>query len=477
MGGMTTTPGSERHDATTHGFTGISDQNQLNPLFARAGEATDFPLNMLPPGESLPETAYQVVHDEAMLDGNSRLNLATFVGTWMDPLANKLYSETADKNMVDKDEYPQTAAIETRCWKMIATLWNAPDAEGAIGTSTIGSSEACMLGGLALKRRWQQARRAAGLSTEKPNLVLSSAVQVCWEKFCNYWDVEPRYVPISDEHKCLDGFELEKYVDENTIGVVAIMGVTYTGVYEPVAQIAEALDRIQAETGLDIPIHVDGASGGMIAPFLQPELAWDFRVERVASISTSAHKYGLVYPGLGWVVWRTVGDLPADLVFDVTYLGGHMPSFALNFSRPGAQVLLQYYLFLRLGWDGYYKVQKASQDVAVYLAGEIAKMPAFDLWNDGTDIPVFAWQLTKGYTDKWNLYHLSERLRLKGWLIPAYPMPDNLTDVVVQRIVVRNGLSRNLAESLVKDITDAVAYLDALESPMPTEGLVTSFTH
>jgi glutamate decarboxylase len=334
-----------------------------------------------------------------------------------------------------------------------------------------------MLGGLALKRRWQLARRAAGKPTDKPNLILSSAVQVCWEKFCNYWDVEPRYVPITDEHKCLDGHELEKYVDENTIGVVAIMGVTYTGVYEPVAEIAKALDRIQNDTGLDIPIHVDGASGGMIAPFLQPKLEWDFRVERVASISTSAHKYGLVYPGLGWVVWRTVADLPSELVFDVTYLGGHMPSFALNFSRPGAQVLLQYYLFLRLGWDGYYKVQKASQDVAVYLAGEIAKMPAFDLWNDGTDIPVFAWQLTKGYTDKWNLYHLSERLRLKGWLIPAYPMPDNLSDVVVQRIVVRNGLSRNLAESLVVDITEAVAYLDALESPMPTEGLVTSFTH
>jgi glutamate decarboxylase len=477
MARMTTSRGSERPSESTHGFSGIGDQNQLNPLFARAGEATDFPLNMLPPGESLPETAYQVVHDEAMLDGNSRLNLATFVGTWMDPHADRLYSETADKNMVDKDEYPQTAAIETRCWKMIATLWNAPDTENAIGTSTIGSSEACMLGGLALKRRWQQARRAAGLSTEKPNLVLSSAVQVCWEKFCNYWDVEPRYVPITDEHKCLDGHDLDTYVDENTIGVVAIMGVTYTGVYEPVAQIAQALDRIQAATGLDIPIHVDGASGGMIAPFLQPELEWDFRVERVASISTSAHKYGLVYPGLGWVVWRTVGDLPADLVFDVTYLGGHMPSFALNFSRPGAQVLLQYYLFLRLGWDGYYKVQKASQDVAVYLAGAIAKMPAFDLWNDGTDIPVFAWQLTKGYTDKWNLYHLSERLRLKGWLIPAYPMPDDLADVVVQRIVVRNGLSRNLAESLVVDIQEAVAYLDALESPMPTEGLVSSFTH
>ncbi|WP_137843493.1 glutamate decarboxylase [Microbacterium sp. 2FI] len=474
---MTTTPHTPRRHDPAHAFTGIGDQNQLNPLFARIGEATDFPLNTLPPGESLPETAYQIVHDEAMLDGNSRLNLATFVGTWMDPQANQLYSETADKNMIDKDEYPQTAAIETRCWKMLASLWNAPDAEKAVGTSTIGSSEACMLGGLALKRRWQHSRRSAGLSTDRPNLVLSSAVQVCWEKFCNYWDVEARYVPISREHGCLDGFELEKYVDENTIGVVAIMGVTYTGVYEPVAKIAAALDRIEAETGLDIPIHVDGASGAMIAPFLQPDLEWDFRLERVASISTSAHKYGLVYPGLGWVVWRTTGDLPSDLVFDVTYLGGHMPTFALNFSRPGAQVLLQYYLFLRLGWDGYYRVQKASQDVAVFLARAIGEMPAFDLWNDGTDIPVFAWRLTEGYTQKWNLYHLSERLRLKGWLIPAYPMPDDLTDVVVQRIVVRNGLSRNLAESLLADIEEAVAYLDALESPMPTEGLVSTFTH
>ncbi|GAB3121026.1 glutamate decarboxylase [Glaciibacter psychrotolerans] len=464
-------------DQSSHAFTGISDSNQLNPLFARAGESTDFPLNTIPPGESLPETAYQVVHDEAMLDGNSRLNLATFVGTWMDPQAQQIYSESADKNLVDKDEYPQTAAIETRCWKMIATLWNAPDVETTIGTSTIGSSEACMLGGLALKRRWQQARRADGKSTEKPNLVLSSAVQVCWEKFCNYWDVEARYVPISDEHRVLDGSDLKTYVDENTIGVVAIMGVTYTGMYEPVADIAAALDAIQAETGLDIPIHVDGASGGMIAPFLQPDLVWDFRLERVASISTSAHKYGLVYPGLGWVVWRTLDDLPRDLVFDVTYLGGHMPSFALNFSRPGAQVLLQYYLFLRLGYDGYYRVQKASQDVAVYLSGEIGKMPAFTLWNEGTDIPVFAWQLTKGHTDRWNLYHLSERLRIKGWLIPAYPMPDNISEMVVQRIVVRNGLSRNLAESLILDIQEAVDYLDALESPMPTEGLISTFTH
>ncbi|MBD7950707.1 MULTISPECIES: glutamate decarboxylase [Oerskovia] len=449
----------------------------LNPLFARPGEATELPRNVLPAGESLPETAYQIVHDEAMLDGNARLNLATFVGTWMDPYAQRLYEETADKNMIDKDEYPATAAIETRCWKMLGALWNAPDPENTIGTSTIGSSEAAMLGGLALKRRWQHARRAAGKPTDRPNLVLSSAVQVCWEKFCNYWDVEARYVPISLEHKVLDGFELEKYVDENTIGVVAILGVTYTGMYEPVTEIAAALDRIQASTGLDVPIHVDGASGAMIAPFIQPELEWDFRVPRVVSINTSGHKYGLVYPGLGWVVWRDVASLPEDLVFRVSYLGGDMPTFALNFSRPGAQVLLQYYLFLRLGFDGYRKVQQASQDVALYLSGEIAKMPQFDLWNDGSDIPVFAWSIAQGHGRYWNLYHLSDRLRLKGWLVPAYPMPADLETLTVQRIVVRNGLSMDLAHSLIDDLRTEVDYLEALSGPMPVEGQHPGFHH
>jgi len=453
------------------------DTVELNPVFARPGEATSLPKFRLPDDEALPATAYQIVHDEAMLDGNARLNLATFVGTWMDEYASRLYIEAADKNMIDKDEYPQTAAVETRCWTMLADLWNAPDPEHTIGTSTIGSSEAAMLGGLALKRRWQHARRAAGKAADRPNLVLSSAVQVCWEKFCNYFEVEARYVPISLEHKVLDGFELEKYVDENTIGVVAIMGVTYTGMYEPVKQIAEALDRIQEATGNDVPIHVDGASGAMIAPFVQPDLEWDFRVARVASINTSGHKYGLVYPGLGWVVWRDLESLPEDLVFRVSYLGGDMPTFALNFSRPGAQVLLQYYLFIRLGRAGYTAVQKTSHDVALYLSGEIAKMPAFDLWNDGSDIPVFAWSLREGYTKNWNLYHLSDRLRTKGWLVPAYPMPDDLTDLTVQRIVVRNGFSHDLASAFLVDLREEVAYLDALTGPMPVEGSRSGFHH
>ncbi|MGY3564531.1 glutamate decarboxylase [Sinomonas sp. RB5] len=450
---------------------------ELNPLFSRPGEATEFPRFTLPAGESLPGTAYQVVHDDAMLDGNARLNLATFVGTWMEPEAARLYAETVDKNMIDKDEYPKTAEIEHRCWRMLADLWNAPEPEHAVGTSTIGSSEACMLAGLALKRRWQHGRRAAGKHAERPNLVMSSAVQVCWEKFCNYWDVEARYVPISHEHPVLDGHGLSEYVDENTIGVVAIMGVTYTGMYEPVAEISQALDEVQAATGLDVPIHVDGASGAMVAPFLAPELEWDFRLPRVASINTSGHKYGLVYPGLGWVVWRDAAALPEDLVFHVSYLGGDMPTFALNFSRPGAQVLLQYYLFLRLGFEGYRAVHAASRDVAGYLAREIGAMDPFELWNDGSDIPVFAWSLAPGHTQNWNLHHLSDRLRMNGWLVPAYPMPDGLADLTVQRIVVRNGFTRDLAESFLEDLRTAVAFLDSADTPFPDPEHGSAFHH
>ncbi|WGD38328.1 glutamate decarboxylase [Lysinibacter sp. HNR] len=453
------------------------DYVSVNPLFSRPGESSLASKFSLGEEGMLPETAYQIVHDETMLDGNARLNLATFVGTWMDPQAEKLYAESFDKNMIDKDEYPQTAAIEHYGWRIIADLWNAPNPEKALGTSTIGSSEACMLGGLALKRRWQQARRQAGKSTEKPNLIMSSSVQVCWEKFCNYWDVEPRYVPLSEEHRIFDGYNLAEYVDENTIGVVAILGVTYTGEYEPVLQIAQALDKIQQDTGLDIPIHVDAASGGMIAPFLQPDLLWDFRIPRVHSINTSAHKYGLVYPGLGWVVWRDEELLPEDLVFRVSYLGGDMPTFALNFSRPGAQVLLQFYLFLRLGREGYRAIQQASQDVALFLSKGISQNPAFQLWSDGSDIPVFAWRLREGHTKNWSLYDLSDRLRSRGWLVPAYPMPDNLNNITVQRIVVRNGMSMDLAVSLLNVINEEVAFLDQLSGPLPTRTTKPTFHH
>lgn len=457
--------------------TNIGDSLSLNSVFVRPGESTEFPKFELPAGQILPETAYQIVHDEAMLDGNARLNLATFVSTWMDDEAKKLYTETVDKNMIDKDEYPHTAAIENRCWRILADLWNAPDPARSIGTSTIGSSEACMLGGLALKRRWQHTRRRQGLPTDKPNLVLSSAVQVCWEKFCNYWDVEARYVPISEDHRVLDGHDLADYVDENTIGVVAIMGVTYTGMYEPVLQISQALDKIHKNTGLDLSIHVDGASGAMVAPFLQPELEWDFRVPRVASINTSGHKYGLVYPGVGWVVWRSAELLPEDLIFRVSYLGGDMPTFALNFSRPGAQVLLQYYQFLRLGFDGFRAVQGASRDIALFLSREIGKLEPFELWNDGSDIPVFAWRLRSGHERHWDLHQLSDRLRMSGWQVPTYPMPADLTEITVQRIVVRSGFSKDLAMDFLEDFREQVAYLESLSAPLPDQQPTPGYHH
>lgn len=457
--------------------TNIGDTLSLNPVFVRPGEATELPKFTIPDGMSLPETAYQIVHDEAMLDGNARLNLATFVSTWMDAEANKLYAETYDKNMIDKDEYPQTAAIEDRCWKIIADLWNAPDVDNAIGTSTIGSSEAAMLGGLALKRHWQARRRAEGKSTEKPNLVLSTAVQVCWEKFLNYFEVEPRWVPVSEEHFVFDGHDLENYVDENTIGVVAIMGVTYNGLYEPVKEISAKLDEIQEKTGLDVKIHVDGASGAMIAPFCQPDLEWDFRVPRVVSINTSGHKYGLVYPGLGWIIWRDTDALPESMVFHCSYLGGDMPTLALNFSRPGAQVLLQYYQFLRLGREGYRQVQQGSLDVAQYLSAAIAEIGPFELVSQGDTTPVFAWRLKAGHTDKWTLFDLSDRLRMKGWLVPAYPMADGLADMTLQRIVVRAGLSRDLADALLRDIEGEVDFLDQLSGPLPRELEGSHFHH
>ncbi|HWT32597.1 MAG TPA: glutamate decarboxylase [Microbacterium sp.] len=450
---------------------------QLIPVFDRLVRSDAIERNRLADQALLPETAYQVVHDEALLDGNARLNLATFVTTWMDDHANRIYAESFDKNMIDKDEYPSTAAVEEHCWRILADLWHAPQVDRAMGCSTTGSSEACMLGGLAFKRRWQHARKDAGKPADRPNLVMSSAVQVCWEKFCNYFDVEPRLVPVSEEHPVFDGHDLDKYVDENTIGVVAIMGVTYTGLYEPVLKIAAALDAIQDATGLDVPIHVDGASGGMVAPFLQTDLEWDFRVARVHSISTSAHKYGAVYPGLGWVVWRDEQWLPDDLVFRVNYLGGSMPTFALNFSRPGAQVLLQYYAFLRLGRAGFRAMQSGSRAVAEHLSSKIAGMGPFRLRSRGSDIPVFAWELDDSVERNWNLYHLSDRLRMRGWLVPTYPLPPDLEQVLVQRVVVRADFSRDMADKLLADIAAEVDYLDRLESPMPAEGQTPRFAH
>jgi glutamate decarboxylase len=451
---------------------------EINPVFV-SEESCVIPRYRLPERGVLPRTALQVVRDELILDGNARLNLATFVTTWMEPEAEALMAECSPKNMIDKDEYPQTAELEKRCVNILSSLWHAPSGGQATGCSTTGSSEACMLGGMALLWRWRQRRQAAGQDASKPNLVMGSNVQVCWEKFCRYWQVEPRYVPMVPGRLHLRGQEAAAKCDENTIGVVAIMGSTMDGSYEPVLEISQELDKLQAEQGCDVPVHVDGASGGFVAPFLQPDLEWDFRVPRVASINASGHKYGLVYPGVGWVMWRDAQALPEDLIFRVNYLGGEMPTFALNFSRPGAQVAAQYYNFVRLGHEGYRHVQQTCQDIAVHLSGQIAKIGPFELLTEGKDLPVFAFKLRDEVTS-YSVFDLSERLRMRGWQVPAYTFPADLTDMAVMRIVVRNGFSRDLANLLLDDFRLHVRVLEhhpQTQPPPEVQKMRQSFTH
>jgi glutamate decarboxylase len=372
--------------------------------------------------------------------------------------------------MIDKDEYPQTAELEERCVRMLARLWNAPG-EDAVGCSTVGSSEGCMLGGLALKRRWQ---RRTG-STARPNLVMGANVQVVWEKFCNYWDVEARLVPMEGDRFHLDGATAAERCDENTIGVVSILGSTFDGSYEPVAEIARALDDYERDSGNHVPIHVDAASGGMVAPFVDPELEWDFRLGRVASINASGHKYGLVYPGVGWVVWRDGDALPGELVFDVDYLGGNMPTFTLNFSRPGSQVAAQYFNFIRLGFEGYRAVQHECRDVARHVADALGAMEPFELLTDGSELPAFAFTLRDGI-ENYTVYDVSARLRERGWIVPAYKFPQNRQDLHVLRVVVRNGFSRDLADLLIRDVERLVPMLERQPAPFVGES-ATSFHH
>ncbi|MFJ1800156.1 glutamate decarboxylase [Streptomyces sp. NPDC088180] len=453
----------------------------LNPFFGEADPTaamnTAPPRHRLPDGPLPPLTAYRLVHDELMLDGNARLNLATFVTTWMEPQAGVLMGECRDKNMIDKDEYPRTAELERRCVAMLADLWNAPDPTATVGCSTTGSSEACMLAGLALKRRWAKRNADRYPATARPNLVMGVNVQICWEKFCDFWEVEARLVPMEGERFHLDPAAAAELCDENTIGVVGILGSTFDGSYEPIAELCAALDALQERTGLDVPVHVDGASGAMVAPFLDPDLVWDFRLPRVASINTSGHKYGLVYPGVGWALWRTADALPEELVFRVNYLGGDMPTFALNFSRPGAQVVAQYYTFLRLGHEGYRAVQQASRDVARGLARAIEELGDFRLLTRGDELPVFAFT-TNADVHAYDVFDVSRRLRERGWLVPAYTFPANRQDLAVLRVVCRNGFSSDLAELLIEDLKLLLPELRAQKHPLSHDRAApTAFHH
>ncbi len=453
----------------------------VNPVYGVAdpvsGMSTNPPRRRLPDGPMAPSAAYQLVHDELMLDGNARQNLATFVTTWMEPQAARLMSDCRDKNMIDKDEYPRTAELERRCVTILADLWHAPDPETVVGCSTTGSSEACMLAGLAFKRRWAKRNPVRYPATARPNLVMGINTQVCWEKFCAYWEVEPRHVPMEGDRFHLDPRAAAELCDENTIGVVAVLGSTFDGSYEPVAEVCAALDGLQERSGLDVPVHVDGASGAMVAPFLDPELMWDFRLPRVSSINTSGHKYGLVYPGLGWALWRTPECLPEELVFRVNYLGGEMPTFALNFSRPGAQVAAQYYTFLRLGRDGFRAVQQTSRDVACSLSARIAELGDFRLLTRGDELPVFAFTTAEEIT-AFDVYDVSRRLREHGWLVPAYSFPANREDLSVLRVVCRNGFSADLSDLFLDDLRTLLPELREQPGPMGRpEAVATAFHH
>jgi glutamate decarboxylase len=442
------------------------------PIFTTEG--TRIPRREMPAGGLPPDVAYQVIHDELMLDGNARLNLATFVTTWMEPQAEALMAECLDKNMIDKDEYPQTAELEMRCVNMLSRLWHAPGEEG-VGCSTTGSSEAAMLGGLALKRRWQKRRTAEGKPADKPNLVMGINVQVCWEKFANYWDVEMRLVPMEGSRFTLSAEEAVKLCDENTIGVVAILGSTFDGAYEPIKEISDALDDLQASTGIDVPLHVDGASGAFVAPFIDQDLEWDFRLPRVTSINASGHKYGLVYPGVGWILWRDTEALPEDLVFWVNYLGDNMPTFALNFSRPGAQVVAQYYNFLRLGFDGYRRVQGYAREVATALSARIEELGPFELLTRGDELPVFAFAVSAD-VDNFTVFDVSNALRERGWLVPAYTFPENRTDLAALRVVVKRGFTHDMSDLLIDDLKRQLPRLEKQAAPLH-EGAATGFHH
>jgi glutamate decarboxylase len=433
------------------------DDETIAPAYAGRFDLAAPPANRLPEQSAPGPAVYRTIHDELLLDGSSRLNLATFVTTWMEPEATLLMSESFDKNAIDKDEYPQTAEIERRCVSMVAHLFHASEEAPAVGASTIGSSEAVMLAGLAMKWRWRAWATAAGRATDRPNLVMGSNVQVVWEKFCRYWDVEPHYVNVKPGQYVVDPDDVMAQVDENTIGVVPILGTTYTGEFEPIREIHDRVVAWNEAHRADVPIHVDAASGGFVAPFLHPDLEWDFRLPQVRSINVSGHKYGLTYPGIGFVVWRSAEFLPDDLVFHVNYLGGDMPTFTLNFSRPGNQIVGQYYNFLRLGREGYRRIMKQLQTVATHVSAAIAELDDFEVISDGSAIPVVAFRTVEG--TPYTVFDVSDELRQGGWQVPAYTMPPDAQDVAVLRIVVREAFSLDLADALLEDLRSAIERL------------------
>ena len=413
------------------------------------------PVDKIPDGPTNPEIAYQMVKDETFAQTQPRLNLATFVTTYMDEYATRLMNEAININYIDETEYPRIAVMNGKCINIIANLWNTPEkAAWKTGALAIGSSEACMLGGIAAWIRWRERRQKEGKPFDKPNFVISTGYQVVWEKFAQLWQIEMRQVPLTLEKTTLDPQEALKMCDENTICIVPIQGVTWTGLNDDVEALDAALDEFNARTGYNIPIHVDAASGGFILPFLDPERKWDFRLKWVLSISTSGHKFGLVYPGLGWVVWKDKQWLPDVMSFSVNYLGAEISQVGLNFSRPAAQILGQDYQFIRLGFEGYKEIQANSLAIAKYIHDTVGEMAEFRPYSPEVPNPIVAWLMKPDYqkTAKWTLFDLQDKLAQKGWMVPAYTLPADIQDIVVMRVLCKQGFSRDMADQLIGDI-------------------------
>ncbi|GJN82006.1 hypothetical protein PLIIFM63780_005542 [Purpureocillium lilacinum] len=432
---------------------GAGPSDDMGSVYGSRYAVTELPSDDMPDAPMPPGTAYRLIKDELSLDNNPQLNLASFVSTYMEKEAEQLMTEAMSKNFIDYEEYPQTAEIHSRCARMIGSLFHAPK-DTAIGTSTVGSSEAIMLAVLAMKRRWKLRREADGKPADRPNIVMSSAVQVCWEKAARYFEIEEKYVNCTRARFVIDPAQAVALCDENTIGIVAILGTTYTGSYEDVKGISDLL----VKQGSEVPIHVDAASGGFVAPFVCPELDWDFRIERVVSINTSGHKYGLVYPGVGWVVWRSSEYLPSDLVFSINYLGADQTSFTLNFSKGASQVIGQYYQLIRLGKTGYRDIMCNLTQTADYLTNALREI-GFVILSEtsGRGLPLVAFRFPgkdEGETEDadFDEFALALYLRARGWVVPAYTMAPETDKMKMMRIVVREDFSRSRCDLLIRDI-------------------------
>ncbi len=443
----------------------LDSDDVVSPTYAARSFSHDIPKYRLPAEGMSADAAYQLVHDELNLDGNPALNLASFVTSWMEPQANRLAVETLAKNMIDQDEYPQTEVVHRRVVSMIGRLFHAPAGSGSTGTATIGSSEAIMLAMLAHKRSWQRRREAEGKPTDNPNIVMGADVHTCWEKFARYFEVQARVVPMQEGRYTIGGEQVEPLLDERTIGVAGLLGTTFTGQMDDLASIDALLGRVESARGWRIPLHIDAASGGFLTPFCEPELEWDFRLARVRSINVSNHKFGLVYPGMGTVVFREQDDLPQELVFHINYLGGDMPNYSLNFSRPSNSVILQYFTFLRLGREGYSEIVASVMANAQALAGKLGAIDGLTLLNDASQFPIVVARAED--PEKLDLTLLSRLLRERGWIVPAYTLPPDAEHITVLRLVVKENFSRDMADMLAHDVRAAVHTLEHGPSARP----------